>query len=169
MNILEALFSGAKAFVKEIVSVARTVVREVLIEIDQSAFGKSATRLVDGITDRYFSEARSLAEEEIELAAAFLETHRYAALKGGSMGFTKMEGTTVNIKDKVAYSALANIQDSMIEGKSSWVAEHNIKFKSYSNPCFAEKCLLSLNTNSIAFLDKNDFLKFSSSILNSSA
>ena len=68
MNILEALFSGAKAFVKEIVSVARTVVREVLIEIDQSAFGKSATRLVDGIADRYFSEARSLAEEEIEIA-----------------------------------------------------------------------------------------------------
>lgn len=31
-----------------------------------------------------------------------------------SMAFTKMEGTTVNIKDKVAYSALANIQDSMV-------------------------------------------------------
>ena len=68
-------------------------------------------------------------KEEIELAAAFLETHRYAALKGGSMAFTKMEGTTVNIKDKVAYSALANIQDSMIEGKTGWVAGHNIKFK----------------------------------------
>lgn len=66
---------------------------------------------------------------EIELAAAFLETHRYAALKGGSMAFTKMEGTTVNIKDKVAYSALANIQDSMIEGSSAWVAGHNVKFK----------------------------------------
>ncbi|OBY74434.1 PhoX family protein [Acinetobacter gyllenbergii] len=70
------------------------------------------------------------SKAEIELAAAFLETHRYAALKGGSMAFTKMEGTTVNIKDKVAYSALANIQDSMIEGKSSWVAAHNVKFKS---------------------------------------
>ena len=68
-------------------------------------------------------------KEEIELAAAFLETHRYAALKGGSMAFTKMEGTTVNIKDKVAYSALANIQDSMIEGKTGWVAGHKIKFK----------------------------------------
>ena len=45
------------------------------------------------------------------------------------MAFTKMEGTTVNIKDKVAYSALANIQDSMIEGKTGWVAGHNIKFK----------------------------------------
>lgn len=70
------------------------------------------------------------SKAEIELAAAFLETHRYAALKGGSMAFTKMEGTTVNIKDKVAYSALANIQDSMIEGKSGWVAAHNVKFKS---------------------------------------
>ena len=27
----------------------------------------------------------------MEKAAAFLETHRYAALAGGSMGFTKME------------------------------------------------------------------------------
>jgi hypothetical protein len=46
----------------------------------------------------------------MEKAAAFLETHRYAALVGASMGFTKMEGTTVNLKDKVAYSALANCQ-----------------------------------------------------------
>ena len=27
------------------------------------------------------------------------------------MGFTKMEGTTVNIKDKIAYSALQNMPD----------------------------------------------------------
>ena len=67
-------------------------------------------------------------KEEIELAAAFLETHRYAALKGGSMAFTKMEGTTVNIKDKVGYSALANIQDSMIVGKKGWVESHNVHF-----------------------------------------
>lgn len=64
----------------------------------------------------------------MEKAAAFLETHRYAALKGASMAFTKMEGTTVNIKDKVAYSALANIVDSMVEGTSSYSAAHNVKF-----------------------------------------
>lgn len=46
-------------------------------------------------------------------AAAFLETHRYAALKGGSMAFTKMEGTTVNVKDKVAYSAMSAIRSQM--------------------------------------------------------
>lgn len=52
----------------------------------------------------------------MEKAAAFLETHRYAALKGGSLGFTKMEGTTVNAKDKIAYSAMSYIQTSMLNG-----------------------------------------------------
>jgi uncharacterized protein len=52
----------------------------------------------------------------MDKAAAFLETHRYAALMGASMGFTKMEGTTVNIKDKVAYSAMSSIRDSMVDG-----------------------------------------------------
>ncbi len=51
-----------------------------------------------------------------EKAAAFLETHRYAAYKGGSLGFTKMEGTTVNAKDKIAYSAMSYIQGSMVDG-----------------------------------------------------
>lgn len=52
----------------------------------------------------------------MEKAAAFLETHRYAALVGASMGFSKMEGTTVNAKDKVAYSAMSYIKDSMLNG-----------------------------------------------------
>jgi hypothetical protein len=51
-----------------------------------------------------------------EKAAAFLETHRYAAFKGGSLGFTKMEGTTVNIKDKVAYCAMSYIKKEMTNG-----------------------------------------------------
>lgn len=51
-----------------------------------------------------------------EKAAAFLETHRYAAFKGASMGFTKMEGTTVNAKDKIAYSAMSYIQAAMTNG-----------------------------------------------------
>lgn len=51
-----------------------------------------------------------------ELAAAFLETHRYAPYKGGSLGFTKMEGTTVNARDKIAYSAMSYIQAAMKDG-----------------------------------------------------
>jgi len=54
----------------------------------------------------------------MEKAAAFLETHRYASFVGASMGFTKMEGTTVNIKDKIAYSALQNCQASMVAGNA---------------------------------------------------
>ncbi|RYZ13378.1 MAG: DUF839 domain-containing protein [Comamonadaceae bacterium] len=56
----------------------------------------------------------------MEKAAAFLETHRYANLVGASMGFTKLEGTTVNIKDKIAYSALQNVQSSMVRGNAAW-------------------------------------------------
>jgi hypothetical protein len=55
----------------------------------------------------------------MEKAAAFLETHRFAALRGGSMAFTKMEGTTVNAKDKKAYSAMSYIYKSMVKGQSS--------------------------------------------------
>nr|WP_314544197.1 alkaline phosphatase PhoX [uncultured Massilia sp.] len=62
----------------------------------------------------------------MEKAAAFLETHRYAALVGGSMGFTKMEGTTVNLKDKVAYSALANCNGSMVAGAATNVPGNGI-------------------------------------------
>ena len=51
-------------------------------------------------------------------AAAFLETHRYAAVKGGSLGFTKMEGTSVNAKDKVAYSVMSYIRKEMKNGSS---------------------------------------------------
>ncbi len=52
-------------------------------------------------------------------AATFLETQRYAALAGGSMGFTKLEGTTVNINDKVLYSAMSRIEKSMVRGHAA--------------------------------------------------
>ena len=62
----------------------------------------------------------------MDKAAAFLETHRYAALKGGSMAFTKMEGTTVNAKDKIAYSALQNMQNSMVKGNAAYNPDYNV-------------------------------------------
>ena len=62
----------------------------------------------------------------MEKAAAFLETHRYAGYVGASMGFTKMEGTTVNVRDKVAYSALQNVQSSMIAGNAANVPGNGI-------------------------------------------
>ena len=62
----------------------------------------------------------------MEKAAAFLETHRYAAFKGASLGFTKMEGTTVNAKDKKAYSALQNMQSSMVAGNAANVPGNGV-------------------------------------------
>jgi uncharacterized protein len=54
----------------------------------------------------------------MDKAAAFLETHRYAALRGASLSFTKLEGTTVNAKDKVVYTAMSQIVSSMIKGNA---------------------------------------------------
>ncbi|WP_246797235.1 PhoX family protein [Burkholderia perseverans] len=54
----------------------------------------------------------------MEQAAAFLETHRYAALIGASMGFTKLEGTTVDTRDKVVYTAMSRIETSMVKGNA---------------------------------------------------
>ena len=48
-----------------------------------------------------------------EKAAAFLETHRYSAVMGGTMEFSKFEGVTVNVADKKAYFAMAAIRDTM--------------------------------------------------------
>ncbi|MFP8967311.1 PhoX family protein [Pokkaliibacter sp. CJK22405] len=53
----------------------------------------------------------------MEKQAAYLETHRYAALVGGTLDFTKMEGTTVNAKDKRAYSAMSYVYKTMTDGK----------------------------------------------------
>lgn len=52
----------------------------------------------------------------MDRAAAFLETHRYAALRGGSLGFTKMEGTAVDARDRVAYVAVSRIERPMTDG-----------------------------------------------------
>lgn len=51
----------------------------------------------------------------MEKAAAFLETHRFAAMVGGTLEFTKMEGVALNRKDKVAYVAMSRIEKSMID------------------------------------------------------
>lgn len=48
-----------------------------------------------------------------EKAAAFLETHRYAAVMGGTLEFTKMEGVALNAKDKVAYVAMSRLEKGM--------------------------------------------------------
>jgi len=50
-----------------------------------------------------------------ELAAAFLETIRYAALRGATTEFNKMEGVAVNEKDKKIYIAISRIRKGMLK------------------------------------------------------
>ena len=47
-----------------------------------------------------------------------LETHRYAAFKGGSLAFTKMEGVTVNVADRKAFLAMSRIDKTMTDGST---------------------------------------------------
>ena len=54
----------------------------------------------------------------MEKAAAFLETHRYAAAIGGTLGFTKMEGVTLDARDKNAYMAMSYIYKTMTDGSA---------------------------------------------------
>lgn len=79
MSFLDALFSGAKVLLKAVGSAGRELVREVLKEIDQSAFGRAATRVVSGVADHYFGRAQDLAEEEKDLAAKFQRDGRRTA------------------------------------------------------------------------------------------
>jgi secreted PhoX family phosphatase len=51
----------------------------------------------------------------MQKAAAFLETRRYAALLGATIEFNKMEGVTVNIKDRKTYIAMSRIEKGMTD------------------------------------------------------
>ena len=51
--------------------------------------------------------------ENMETAAAFLETARYAAYKDATTEFNKMEGVTVNDKDKKVYIAISYLSGGM--------------------------------------------------------
>jgi secreted PhoX family phosphatase len=49
----------------------------------------------------------------MEQAAAFIETRRYTALKGGTTEFNKMEGVAVNNKDNKLYLAISYLDKGM--------------------------------------------------------
>lgn len=51
----------------------------------------------------------------MEQAAAFLETRRYAALKGATVEFNKMEGIAVNAKDNKLYMAISYLDKGFLD------------------------------------------------------
>ena len=54
-----------------------------------------------------------------EKEAAFLETHRYATIKGATLELTKLEGVTLNSADKLAYFAISRIDPPMGDNAGS--------------------------------------------------
>lgn len=79
-----------------------------IIDVKTTATDGYSTVYLDGAPAEYVK-----VQEGMNTAAAFLETHRFANIKGATMEFTKLEGVTVNVKDKVAYFAMSRIEKSM--------------------------------------------------------
>lgn len=105
----------------EIERLATTLKPDDIMTVSKTDLGAGYTKIVANGKTEWIK-----LNSGMEKAAAFLETHRYAAYKGASLGFTKMEGTTVNIKDKIAYSALQNIQASMVAGNAANVPGNGV-------------------------------------------
>ncbi|MDD3598236.1 alkaline phosphatase PhoX, partial [Sulfuricurvum sp.] len=62
----------------------------------------------------------------MEFAAAYLESRRYGALLGATSEFNKMEGVTVNAKDKKAYIAISYMEKGMATSGSDPVDDIHV-------------------------------------------
>ncbi|MGQ9686660.1 MAG: alkaline phosphatase PhoX, partial [Thiobacillaceae bacterium] len=67
------------------------------------------------------------SDRQIELAAAALETLRYAGYKGATTEFNKLEGLAYNARDNIAYLAITDISKGMETGKASGDAGDHIR------------------------------------------
>ena len=69
--------------------------------------------------------------------AAFLETRRYAALKGATTEFRKMEGLTYNSDANKMYTAISEISKGMLNGDATFDKAGNNDIKLSKNVCGA--------------------------------
>ena len=92
----------------EIENLANSLKASQIIDVQTAAAGGYTAVSLDGAAVQY---VKVLAGQE--KAAAFLETHRYAGIMGGTMEFTKLEGVTLNAKDKTAYFAMSRLEKCM--------------------------------------------------------
>jgi secreted PhoX family phosphatase len=63
----------------------------------------------------------------MEQAAAFLETHRYAAWLGATTEFTKMEGQAHSNADKKLYTVISYVRKGMLDGENKDRPQDDIK------------------------------------------
>jgi len=67
----------------------------------------------------------------MEIAAAFLETRRFAALKGATTEFTKMEGQAINKKDRKLYTAISKANKGMLKGNNGERLTNDIRLNGH--------------------------------------
>jgi hypothetical protein len=94
----------------EIENLANTLKASNIIDVKTVATDGYTAVALDGAATTYVKVLTGM-----EKAAAFLETHRYAGIKGATMELTKFEGVTVNTKDKIAYFAMSRLEKSMAD------------------------------------------------------
>ena len=63
----------------------------------------------------------------MEMAAAFLESRKYGAMRGATSEFTKMEGVTHNPEGKQLYVAMSTIEGGMLDGKNGQQPQDHIR------------------------------------------
>jgi hypothetical protein len=95
----------------EIKTAADTLAVNQIIDVVFTATPGYTAMTLDGGGTQY---VKVIAGKEKE--AAFLETHRYAALMSATMETTKLEGVTVNVKDKIAYYAMSRLDAPFGDG-----------------------------------------------------
>ncbi|MEC9422879.1 MAG: alkaline phosphatase PhoX, partial [Nitrospinota bacterium] len=70
-------------------------------------------------------------KQGMKTAAAFLETRRFAALKGATTEFTKMEGQAINKKDRKLYTAISKAYKGMIKGNNGTRLNNDIRLNGH--------------------------------------
>jgi secreted PhoX family phosphatase len=93
----------------EIENLANTLKAKDIIDVKTVVTSGYSPVALDGAATQYVKVVGSVQ------AAAFLETHRYAGIMGGSMEFTKLEGVALNAKDKIAYFAMSRLEKCMAD------------------------------------------------------
>jgi secreted PhoX family phosphatase len=95
----------------EIENLANTLKAKDIIDVKTVATSGYSPVALDGAAVQYVQVVQPNTNSN--KAAAFLETHRYAGIMGGTMEFTKFEGVTLNAKDKIAYIAMSRLEKCM--------------------------------------------------------
>ena len=105
------------------------VVFDDIMEVVEDVNGTCPTGYASINTSAYFECAK--VKTGMEKAAAFLETRRYAAIKGATTEFRKEEGITYDANNKTLYVAMSAIERGMEDNAKS--GEANTKYDEGGN------------------------------------